>query len=211
MSQHIWKPLSITSMTFFLSTRPDMQSRVAHMAWRRPNDNPSEPPSTVVHAEMQPVLNPDMEDCLGGGGIFASPADYLKVLRALLLASDASASDADPVPPAQLLRRSTVDAMLTPQLNEAGRKALQAISEIPKLNLMMGGMPTTTPKDWGLAGLLVMDDLPLWRRRGTMTWGGTPNLTWVSSESGYLTFLPLHGILSFCRIRCETLLADVRS
>ncbi|KAI0912699.1 beta-lactamase/transpeptidase-like protein [Ustulina deusta] len=185
MSQNIWKPLGITSMTFFLSTRPDMQSRVAHMTWRKLNDNPSEPPPPVVHAELQPILNPDIEDCLGGGGIFASPADYLKVLRALLLASDASASDASPVPPTQLLRRSTVDAMFTPQLNEPARKALQAVSEIPRLNLMMGGMPTTTRKDWGLGGLLVMDDLPSWRRRGTLTWGGTPNLTWwIDREAG---------------------------
>ncbi|KAI1822942.1 beta-lactamase/transpeptidase-like protein [Xylaria intraflava] len=178
MTQHIWQPLGISSMTFFLSTRPDMQSYVAYMCERYPSADPSAPPSPVVHSEHQPVLSPDVEDCLGGGGIFAAPSDYIKVLRALLLASDASASDAVPPPPGQLLRRSTVDAMFTPQLNESGRKALQALSEIPRFNLMMGDMPVNARKDWGLGGLLILDDLQAWRRKGTMTWGGTPNLIW---------------------------------
>ncbi|KAI8951522.1 hypothetical protein F4801DRAFT_291478 [Xylaria longipes] len=164
-------------MTFSLSARPDMQSRVAHICSRKRTDNTSQFPAPVVHAEVQRVLNPDMEGCLGGGGLFASAADYLKVLRALLLASDASASDVSPAPPAQLLRRSTVDAMFTPQLNEPGRKALQAVTEIPKFNLMMGGTPAKTQKGCGLGGMLVMDDIPPWRRKGTMTWGGMPNLT----------------------------------
>ncbi|KAJ8125862.1 hypothetical protein O1611_g7775 [Lasiodiplodia mahajangana] len=139
-------------------------------------------PITLRHAS--PVHSgsrdePDLEDCLSSGGIYATPPEYVKVLRALLCdASAGPAFDATLAPSSQLLRRSTAEAMFEPQLNEAGRKALLAVSEIPKLNLMLGGMPVATKKDWGLGGMLVMDDLPGWRQKGTMTWGGTPNLTW---------------------------------
>ncbi|KAI0521828.1 beta-lactamase/transpeptidase-like protein [Xylaria bambusicola] len=179
MARNIWEPLGIKSMTFFLLTRPDMQSKAASMCWRECESVASEEFSPVVHAERQPTLEPDLEDCLGGGGIYATPSEYIKVLRALLGdASAGSVSDAAPPPSAQLLRPSTAEAMFEPQLNESGRKALQAVSEIPKLNLMMGGMPMATKKDWGLGGMLVMEDLPGWRQKGAMTWGGTPNLTW---------------------------------
>lgn len=182
MARNIWEPLAIKSMTFFLSTKPDMLSRAASMCWREPGSLAAGIIPPVVHAERQPTLEPDLEDCLGGGGICATPSEYLKVLRALLSDTSAgSASDATPAPSSQLLRRLTAEAMFEPQLNEAGRKALRAVSEIPELNLMLGGMPVATKKDWGLSGMLVMDDLPGWRQKRTMTWGGTPNLTWVST------------------------------
>ncbi|OKL59538.1 hypothetical protein UA08_04991 [Talaromyces atroroseus] len=179
MAQNIWQPLGITDMTFFLSGRDDLRARVASMSKREPyetSDNPTAK-STSVHApEYQYCFNPDMADCQGGGGVFGSPVEYIKVLRALLLASDAP--DVRPVPPKQLLHRSSVDAMFTPQLGGESQKALQAVAEIPRYNYMMGGMPPDTRKDWGLGGLLVMDDIAGWRSKGTMTWGGTPNLTW---------------------------------
>lgn len=169
-------------MTFFLSTRPDMQARVVHMSRRVPSDDTASKQEVLVYASTQPVLAPDVEDCLGGGGIFTSPRELFKVIHALLLASGHSASDASPVPPAQLLRRSTVESMFQPQLGVSGRQALQRVAEIPRLNRMMGDMPTSANKDWGLGGLLLMSDLPGWRQKGTMTWGGNPNLTWVSCE-----------------------------
>ncbi|KAK3935246.1 acyltransferase LovD [Diplogelasinospora grovesii] len=178
MMQHIWEPLGIKDMTFFLSRRPDMQARVAHMSLRDGSIDAAGQ-QTVVYAPVQPVLNPDGEDCQGGGGIFTSAAEYVKVLQALLRASDSPSSDlSGDMPRGQLLKRSTVDTMFNPQLGPSARKALQAISEIPRLNNMMGGMPPQAGRDWGLAGLLLLDDLPGWRQKGTMTWGGTPNLTW---------------------------------
>ena len=181
MAQHIWQPLGITDMTFFLSNRHDLRARAAVMSKREPfdaSDNPTAESTSVYAPEHQACFLPDMVDCQGGAGIYSSPVEYLKVIRALLHALDAP--EAPAVPPAQLLRRVTVDAMFTPQLGDESRKALQAVGEIPRFNYMMGGMPVSTRKDWGLGGLIVMDDLPGWRSKGTMTWGGTPNLTWVS-------------------------------
>jgi CubicO group peptidase (beta-lactamase class C family) len=182
MKENIWDPLGITEMTFFLSTRPEMQARVAHMSRRGVSNSTTDKQNVLVYAPIQPVLEPDVEDCLGGSGIFTSPRELFKVIHAVLLASGPLASDTTPIPPAQLLRRSTVDSMFRPQLGVHSREALQRVAEIPRLNRMMGGMPTSASRDWGLGGLLLMDDLPGWRGKGTMTWGGNPNLTWVSLQ-----------------------------
>lgn len=167
MARNIWEPLGITDMAFFLSRRPDSRARIAEMSWRDPSEDPQAQNQPARHAPMQPALNPDMEDCQGGGGIYASPADFFKAVHALLAGNE------------RLLRPTTFDIMFQPQLGTASRKALHAVCQNPWFNRMMGGMPVDTQKDWGLAGLLVLDDLPGWRGNGTMTWGGTPNLTWV--------------------------------
>lgn len=185
MSTNIWQPLDIKDMTFFLSTRPDMQARVAHMTRRVSSEDPKEKKEELVYAPVQPALDPDVEDCLGGQGIFTTPRELFKVIRAVLLARRSWASDTSPIARAQLLRRSTAESMFRPQLGQAGREALQRVAEIPALNRIMGDMPVSTAKDWGLGGLLVMDDLPGWRGKGTLTWGGSPNLTWVSPKSAH--------------------------
>ncbi|KAB5578015.1 beta-lactamase/transpeptidase-like protein [Coniochaeta sp. 2T2.1] len=177
MTQNIWEPLGISDMTFFLSRRPDMQARVAHMTRRVASDTGSKQ-EVLAYSPVQPILDPDVEDCFAGGGIFTSPRELFKVIHAVLLASNPSASDTAPIPPTQLLRRSTVQSMFRPQLSESGRASLQKVAQVPRLNRMMGDMPVSASRDWGLGGLLLMDDLPGWRGKGTLTWGGNPNLTW---------------------------------
>lgn len=94
--------------------------------------------------------------------------DFFKIVYALLLDRDGRA---------ELLCKSTIDSMFQSQLGAASLKALQVVCQNPWFNRMMGGMPFEIRKDWGLGGLLLLDDLPGWRSSGTMTWGGTPNLT----------------------------------
>jgi hypothetical protein len=55
-----------------------------------------------------------------------------------------------------------------------------------KANNAMGGTSKQVKKDWGLGGVLVMDDAPDGKKAGTMIWGGLPNLIWVSPDSGFL-------------------------
>lgn len=173
MKQNIWDPLGITDMAFFLSKRPDLRARVADMSIRPPGS------STAEHATDQPAFWPEMLDALGGQGIFASPEEFMKVLHALLLSLDPDPSE-ETAGRSRLLRRSTVDLMFSPQLGEESLARLRALLEVPAYNRVMGAMPTEARKDWGLGGLLLLDDLPGWRSKGTMCWGGAPNLSWVS-------------------------------
>ena len=43
----------------------------------------------------------------------------------------------------------------------------------------MGGTAKEIEKDWGLGGVLIMQDSPDGKKAGTMLWGGLPNLIWV--------------------------------
>ncbi|KAM0253668.1 hypothetical protein ACHAQJ_007180 [Trichoderma viride] len=189
MKQYIWEPLGITDMTFFLSTRLDLRSRLAYMSFRSQDTVDSDITTARINpvklAESQPALEPDLEDAEGGSSIYTSPVEYFKVVRALLFAISDSASDAISIPPAQLLRRSTANAMFAPQLAPASRSRFQEFSEHPHFNLMMGGLPIGTSVDHGLAGLIIAEDLPGWRHRGTMSWSGTPNLFWwIDRDAG---------------------------
>ena len=55
--------------------------------------------------------------------------------------------------------------------------------EDPELNDMLGSLPPGSEKDWGLAGLLLQENLKDGRRKGTLSWGGVPNLFWVCGFS----------------------------
>lgn len=46
-------------------------------------------------------------------------------------------------------------------------------------NNAMGNTPKHIKKDWGLGGVLLMQDAPDGKKAGTMLWGGYPNLIWV--------------------------------
>ncbi|KAK1749882.1 acyltransferase LovD [Echria macrotheca] len=174
LTRHIWKPLGFKGPTFFLSQRPDLRDRLARMA-ERPEGGIS---AVVQDAAEQPALAPEAMDCLGGGGLFGSPADFFALVHAVLKAATSSGTGTDNNTPV-LLRPETARAMFAPQLgSEAARAALRQVAAVPVLNRMMGDMPLETTKDWGLAGLITLDDIPGWRSAGTLTWGGLPNLTW---------------------------------
>lgn len=69
-------------MNFFPSQRLDLHARMAYMSFRNPNRDggPNSPP-TAFYAMEQPALKPGMEAALGGGRIYTSPVQYIKVLR----------------------------------------------------------------------------------------------------------------------------------
>jgi CubicO group peptidase (beta-lactamase class C family) len=112
------------------------------------------------------VVQEPPTDAMGGGRIYATPAEYMKVLHAVLR-NDGT-----------LLNRETVEDMFRPQLSGQSRAALLKVMRFPEVNVMNGGLPEGTKRDWGLGGLLVMQDLEEWRSKGTMTWGWMPNLAW---------------------------------
>ena len=148
-------------MTFWLKNHPGLQKRVT-TTYIRPE----------FGAKLVPDPNPDLTrgaiDCLGGGGLFSSMPDYLKVLHSILKDDE------------KLLQSKTVDDMFSPQLGESSKKAMNEVLQMPVVNLMLGGVPAHIPKDWGLAGMLMDGDLEGWRNKGTLFWGGMRNSQWVS-------------------------------
>ena len=159
MEREIWAPLGIKEMTFFLAEREDLKRRMPAMSLRDDKSG---------KAVLRPrVVQEPPRHAMGGGGIYAEPTEYLKVLQAVLRNEGT------------LLKRETVEEIFRPHLSQESQRVLMKVLSVPEVNLMMGGLPEGTEQNWGLGGLLIMNDVEGWRRKGTLTWGGMPNLTWV--------------------------------
>ncbi|MCJ1308662.1 hypothetical protein MMC25_002315 [Agyrium rufum] len=82
--------------------------------------------------------------------------------------------------------KKSVDLFFEPQLSDAARQSLMKFYEAPMAINMMGSLlPTGVQKDHGLGGILLMEDIlnGSWRRKGTTSWSGLPNVFWVSDPS----------------------------
>ena len=162
MEENIFSVLGIKDMTFFLDERNDMKARMPSMSWRdtatgkATNDRPATEGAPAAQAT----------EAMGGGGITASPTEYIKILHAILK-NDGS-----------LLKKETVDMMFQPHLTPGSKEGLAKLLAIPEFNQMVGNLPQGVTKDWGLGGLLLEGDIPGWRSQGSMSWGGMPNLIW---------------------------------
>ena len=164
MEENIWKPLGIKDITFHLTEREDMRKRMPDMSQRDPNGSGKAIYSSTV------LASDSMKDDGGGGGAFADPTEYLKILQSLLKDDG------------KLLKSRSLELLFKSQLGEESKKALRKRLQVPEWNLALGGIPITEDSEvsWGLGGMVVPDDMPGWRRKGTLTWGGMPNLTWVA-------------------------------
>jgi hypothetical protein len=114
------------------------------------------------------------EEEFGGEGAFGTMPDYLKILRSLL------ADDG------KLLTKESTAEMFKPQLGSESQKSLQKIfGTVDGSRFYIGVFPEDVQYDWGLGGLLTMEDVNVdgrrWRRKGCMVWSGLANLFWVSS------------------------------
>lgn len=119
---------------------------------------------------------------MGGGGAFASPADYMKIMRSLL------ANDG------KLLKRETVDHMFEPQLDDDGRKALMEKLQVPAANRVYGALPPTAQKNWAFAGLMNCEDIKDRRQAGAITCIGMLNVNWWIDRAA--------GLCGLCAPRC---------
>jgi len=162
MIQHIWEPLGIKDMIFHLRDREDLRKRLADMSMRDPSGS-----GKAIYIPNHAGFTADVQDAMGGGGAFASPREYFKILQAVLADNG------------KLLKPESIDEFFKPHLSAESQQALMKLLEDPVLNLQLGGVPLGTKKDWSLAGILVMEDLPDFYKKGTVIWGGLPNLAWV--------------------------------
>ncbi|KAH7037578.1 beta-lactamase/transpeptidase-like protein [Microdochium trichocladiopsis] len=145
-----------------MHTRPDLQARMADMSKRDPEN-----PSKVKRSNAKLQFNA-RGGCFGGSGMFASPTDYLKVLKGMLT------SDTDET----LLKKESVAEFFRPCLSSKAKAELNKLLRIKEVRDGMGNIPESVSKDWSLGGIINEGDVPGGRLAGTMTWGGLPNLVW---------------------------------
>lgn len=94
-----------------------------------------------------------------------SPLDYFKCPQSIC------------VNDGQLLKSESIDEMFGPQLSEASRKGFMKKLSIPEVNACLGAFSKGLEADWGLGGIMNLEDIG-GRSKGSITWGGYPNLQW---------------------------------
>lgn len=165
MQQHFFEPLEIKDMTFHLSKKPEMKERLADMSYRDVSTGKVEYRNERVNYHN--IAGEEVEGCLGGEGLLATPEEYMKILRALL-------NEDTRILPADL-----VDEFFSPQMNDAQAGVLNAILQNDMANDSMCGTNKSIRKNWGLGGMILQgDDHAGGRKEGTMVWGGLPMLVW---------------------------------
>jgi CubicO group peptidase (beta-lactamase class C family) len=156
MKQHIWEPLGMSSTGFRPEENEHIRSHLCATTARTPSGELVPSPS---------YSSPNPHDDLGGGGLYSSSRDYLKVLIALLKNDG------------QILKPETVKQMFQPQLEDEKHLLVHVLD--PNTGAMFRGGVESKAWNFGLGGILNMEDVEGICRKGTLTWGGLPNLFWV--------------------------------
>lgn len=105
----------------------------------------------------------------GGGSLYSSTADYLKLLTAILRNDGV------------LLKEETMREIFEPQIDPAIlQHALNVVD--PAMRKVMG-IPEDRAVSWALGGLVSLEDVPGGQRKGTISWAGMPSCFWVCYDS----------------------------
>lgn len=115
----------------------------------------------------EPFINAGAKDAFGGQGASAKMEDYLKVQRSIL------ANDG------KLLKPESVEIMFTPQLTPQVKQSLKDVRRSPMGALFIGDNDLDIEVDWGIGGILFLQDDIGRRKKGTLNWGGYPNTFWI--------------------------------
>lgn len=165
MKKNIWDPLGITTMTFFPAKQPELEARVPKLSVRTPDGQ------LAPHTE--PFITDGATGCFGGHGMYSTMSDYLTFLLSILLNDG------------RILTPASVDLMFTPQLTRASSAGLKDFMSSPMGAFFIGEMFPEREHDWGIGGILFMEDCEGRRKKGTLSWGGMANTFWsIDREAG---------------------------
>ncbi|CEL10244.1 hypothetical protein ASPCAL13366 [Aspergillus calidoustus] len=169
MQANIWSKLGATSTTFHPELRSDTLPPRMQMGERVSvgQGNKSVKPGRII-------LGYPLKDDIGGIGLFSTPMDFIKLLSALLQRGG------------PLLSSEGVDLLFAAQLSDESRVAMpHALGNQMRRVLGITSVEDAEKADHCLGGAVVLKDIPGRRRRGTVSWGGLPNLHWwVDRETG---------------------------
>ncbi|KAK4540125.1 hypothetical protein LTR36_009790 [Oleoguttula mirabilis] len=171
MQKNMWEPLGIKNISFWPYENPELKDKVPGLTTRTPEGK--------LVPFNEPFLNTGSKDCFGGHGAYAAMGDFLKVQHSIL------ANDG------KLLKPQTVDLMFQPQLSPESAEALEKfMKHSPMAAMIIGEFNPDVECNWGLGGILFMQDDVGKRKKGTLSWGGMSNPFWlIDREAGLaLTF-----------------------
>lgn len=163
MQQNIWDPLGIQDMTFHLENKERVKQNLVETSTRVPE-------SGLLIPGTNDFLPESISFGSGGVGLYATAPEYLKVLSSILRDDG------------KLVTSATAAEMFKAQISPASQATWLKILEAPLANAALtANAATSTEFTWGIGGKLSVEDMPDGRRKkGSLSWGGIPNLYWVS-------------------------------
>lgn len=146
------------STTFRVAGRPDIAARLPQMVVRSPS-------GTLT--EIRPFTEPwkYVTRDMGGGGMYTSAGDYLKLLMAILR-NDST-----------LLSKTSMAELLKPQVKDNEYLVDERNTQMFAQMWPKGGKVKC---NHSLGGLVVVEDLSTGRKRGSLMWVGSTMIVWVS-------------------------------
>lgn len=159
MQENIFKPLGLEFTSFRVEKHPELKSRLVSTSERQTDGTLK--PSKQLWTEHAP------EDC-AGGGLYSTVDDFIKIIGDLLRDT--------PI----LLKKDTVEQMFKGQLPQ-GSNALKGLSEASDIVFAMTGMSDVTEGvNFALGGMYMEEETTM--KKGTLCWGGLPNLYWFANR-----------------------------
>ena len=170
MQENIFRPLGMTSTGYRIT--PDMEARRATIH-QREKDGTLTP--TELVRQQEPVREP------GGGGLYSSADDYLRLIRMIL--NDGTENGQ------QVLQPETVQLMAQNAMGDIRVVMLETTN--PSRSLDAEFFPGL-PKSWGLSFMINEETAPTGRPAGSLAWAGIQNtFFWIDPARGiggvYLT------------------------
>jgi CubicO group peptidase (beta-lactamase class C family) len=156
--KNIFTPLGITDTTFSISSRPDLEARVAVRQIRQRDGTYLDDATNLFK-----IISDKYQ--WGGGGLYSTAHDYLRLLQSLL-------SDDGP-----LLRSETIDELLSPQVQDE-----QIFNNIPPKSVAQSfssKRKIAGPLQHSLCGFMGSKTSELGRSGSFNEWCGATNVYWV--------------------------------
>ena len=116
--------------------------------------------------EGQPMFNAKEHEIeSAGSGLFTTPRDYAMFLSGLMAG--------------KVVKKETLELMLTPQLDEAQERMVNLIADMVK-EQFAPEWPGKPKLNHGIGGVISLEDIPGKRNKGSLAWSGAANSRWVS-------------------------------
>jgi CubicO group peptidase (beta-lactamase class C family) len=166
VQQHIGTPLEIESIVFRIRSHLDIYRRLVEVSHRKEN-------SGTVQWTPDTIWPVDMTEDSGGSGAYASIVDYQKILHSI------TANDG------RLLQSKMVDELFHPEMSPVVRAGVRMVLMNETINNIFGGLPKGTDVTYAIGGMVVLEDLPGRRTKGSLHWGGLLNVFfWMDRTTG---------------------------
>jgi methyl acetate hydrolase len=177
--KHIFDPLGMKDTAFVISAEQRLREASVH---RREPDGSLLPQPAEKQTPQQTFH--------GGGGIYSTAPDYLKLLRALI-----QGGSLDGV---RILGPETVSLMGQNQIGDVEVGVLRTTQ--PELSNDVDLFPDITRK-WGFGHLINMEAVPNGRSAGSLTWGGLFNTYYWIDPARRIAAVFMTQVLPFADIR----------